>query len=63
MRMLDRAKIPFEAIEYEVDEADLSAYIADSVGLPYDMVFKTLVAKATKPARWYFVFLFTRKLI
>lgn len=49
MRMLDRAKIPFEAIEYEVDEADLSGvHIADSVGLPYDMVFKTLVAKGDK---------------
>ena len=49
MRMLDRAKIPFEAIEYEVDEAYLSGvHIADSVGLPYDMVFKTLVAKGDK---------------
>ena len=47
--MLDRAKIPFKAIEYEVDENDLSGvHIADSVGLPYDMVFKTLVAKGDK---------------
>ncbi len=49
MRMLDKAKIPFEAIEYEVDENDLSGtHIADSVGLPYHMVFKTLVAKGDK---------------
>lgn len=49
MRMLDRAKISFKAIEYEVDENDLSGvHIADSVGLPYDMVFKTLVAKGDK---------------
>ena len=49
MRMLDRAKIPFEAIEYAVDESDLSGvHIADSVGLPYDMVFKTLAAKGDK---------------
>lgn len=49
MRMLDRAKIPFEAIEYEVNENDLSGvHIADSVGLPYDMVFKTLVARGDK---------------
>ena len=47
--MLDRAKISFKAIEYEVDENDLSGvHIADSVGLPYDMVFKTLVAKGDK---------------
>lgn len=49
MRMLDKAQIPFEAIEYTVDENDLSGvHIADSVGLPYDMVFKTLVAKGDK---------------
>ncbi len=49
MRMLDKAKIPFEAIEYTVDESDLSGtHIADSVGLPYHMVFKTLVARGNK---------------
>ena len=49
MRMLDRAKIPFEPIEYPVDENDLSGtHIADVVGLPYKMVFKTLVAKGDK---------------
>ena len=49
MRMLDKAKIPFEAIEYTVDENDLSGtHIADSVGLPYHMVFKTLVARGNK---------------
>lgn len=49
MRMLDKAKIAFETIEYSVDENDLSGvHIADSVGLPYDMVFKTLVAKGDK---------------
>ena len=49
MRMLDKAKIPFEPIEYKVDENDLSGvHIADQVGLPYDQVFKTLVAKGDK---------------
>lgn len=49
MRMLDKAKIPFESLEYQVDENDLSGtHIADSVGLPYDMVFKTLVANGDK---------------
>ena len=49
MRMLDRAKIPFETLEYTVDENNLTGtHIADEVGLPYDMVFKTLVAKGDK---------------
>ena len=49
MRLLDIAKIPYEIIEYEVDENDLSGiHIADQVGLPYDMVFKTIV-KDGKP--------------
>ena len=55
MRMLTSAKIPFEVITYEVDESDLSGvHIAESVGLPMDMVFKTLVAKGDKTG--YLVF-------
>ena len=49
MRLLDIAKIPYEIIEYEVDENDLSGtHIADQVGLPYDVVFKTIVTKGDK---------------
>ena len=49
MRMLDIAKIPYEIIEYEVDENDLSGtHIADQVGLSYEMVFKTIVTKGDK---------------
>ncbi len=49
MRMLDKAKIPYEAIEYTVDESDLSGVtIAKAVGLDCSMVFKTLVAKGDK---------------
>ena len=49
MRMLDRAKILYEPRFYEVDESDLSGtHVADSVGLPYAQVFKTLVAKGDK---------------
>jgi len=49
MRMLDRAKISYEPILYEVDENDLSGtHVADSVGLPYSQVFKTLVLKGDK---------------
>ena len=47
--MLEIAKIPYEIIEYEVDENDLSGtHIADQVGLPYGMVFKTIVTKGDK---------------
>lgn len=49
MRMLDIAKIPYEIKEYEVDENDLSGtHIADQIGLPYEMVFKTIVTKGDK---------------
>ncbi len=49
MRMLDRAKISYEPIEYEVDDSDLSGvHIAQQVGLDCAMVFKTLVARGDK---------------
>ena len=49
MRQLDAAKIPYEPLTYEVDENDLSGvHIADQVGLPYDCMFKTLVAHGDK---------------
>ena len=49
MRMLDIAKIPYEIKEYEVDENDLSGtHIADEIGLPYEIVFKTIVTKGDK---------------
>ena len=49
MRMLDKAKIKYEPLEYEVDENDLSGTtIAKKVGLDCKMVFKTLVAKGDK---------------
>ena len=47
--MLDIAKIPYEIKEYEVDENDLSGtHIADMIGLPYSMTFKTIVTKGDK---------------
>lgn len=49
MRMLDKAGIPYETIEYEVDEADLSGmHIAEQTGMMPDMMFKTLVARGEK---------------
>ena len=49
MRRLDAAKIKYEVKEYTVDENDLSGtHIADQIGLPYEMVFKTIVTKGDK---------------
>ena len=43
-RLLDRAKISYELIPYQVDENDLAAqHVADSLGQPVERVFKTLV--------------------
>lgn len=49
MRMLDAAKIPYEILEYEVDENDLSGiHIAEQTGFPPEKMFKTLVARGDK---------------
>ena len=49
MRILDKAGIPYKTAEYPVDENDLSGtHVADSVGMPYESVFKTLVARGDK---------------
>ena len=49
MRMLDAAKIPYQTLEYEVDESDLSGvHIAETLHFPQEQMFKTLVAKGDK---------------
>lgn len=53
-RLLDKVKISYELIPYEVDEADLSAvHVAASLGENIDQVFKTLVLHGDKTG--YFV--------
>lgn len=55
MRQLDKAKIEYEPIEYEVDESDLSGvHIAEQTGTDKNIMFKTLVAKSDKSR--FFVF-------
>ena len=57
-RLMDKAKIAYELIPYEVDESDLSAHhIVAQLGENIKQVFKTSVgfAKGTKAA--YFVFI------
>ena len=55
MRMLDSAHIEYDAVEYEYDENDLDGHhVAEFLNLPYEEVFKTLVAKGDSGA--YYVF-------
>ena len=49
MRLLDAAKIPYEAKSYPVDEEDLSgSHEADMMGVDHGSMFKTLVLKGEK---------------
>jgi Cys-tRNA(Pro)/Cys-tRNA(Cys) deacylase len=53
-RLLDRAKVEYELIPYEVDETDLSAdHLAATIGEDIKRVFKTLVLHGEKSG--YFV--------
>ncbi len=53
-RLLDKVKIAYELIPYEVDENDLSAvHVAASLGENIEQVFKTLVLHGDKSG--YFV--------
>lgn len=48
-RMLDKAKIAYRLIPYQVDEEDLSAiHVAESLGQAVEQVFKTLVLHGDK---------------
>ncbi len=49
VRLLDKAKIPYNLIPYEFDENDLAAqHVADSLGQDIATVFKTLVLHGDK---------------
>lgn len=49
MRLLDAAKIPYRAVEYEYDENDLGGqHVASVTGMDPDRVFKTLVARGER---------------
>lgn len=48
-RLLDRAKINYRLIPYQVDESDLSAvHVAELLEEPVEQIFKTLVLKGDK---------------
>lgn len=50
MRILQAAKIPFEAVEYEAEEVgeNFGSYIAELTGIPHEQSFKTLVARGNE---------------
>ena len=49
MRLLESAQIEYRALEYEVDENDLSGmHIAHQLSMEPDMMFKTIVARGEK---------------
>ena len=54
MRILDRMKIPYEVITYECEEFIDGIHIADLLGQPYEISFKTLVLEGK--SRQYYVF-------
>ncbi len=57
MRLLEAAKIPYEVLEYPVDENDLSGEsVARKTGKPHEQIFKTLVFSGEKKASVFAVF-------
>lgn len=54
VRQLDKEKVNYSLISYEVDESDLSAiHVAEQLNEPVKQVFKTLVLKGDRQS--YFV--------
>lgn len=55
MRILDRMKIPYEYSSYECDDFIDSIHVADSLGLPHELVYKTLVTQGADKSYYVFV--------
>lgn len=56
MRLLDAAGISYETASYDYDESDLSGvHAAAELGVPAEMVFKTLVTRNERNAFFVFV--------
>ena len=55
MRILDKAKIPYEHIQYECDEFVDAIHISDMLGQEYHTVFKTLVTAGKSGEHYVFV--------
>lgn len=55
MRMLDRAKIPYEVLTYECDEFIDGLHTAAATGAPVEQSFKTLVMQGKSGGYYVFV--------
>lgn len=55
MRMLDRLKISYEYQTYECDVFESGISTADSIGLPHEQVYKTLVTTGKTGEHYVFV--------
>ena len=55
MRILDSMKIPYEAQTYECKDFVDGVQIADLLGLPHEIVYKTLVAQGASQAYYVYV--------
>ena len=57
VRLLDKAKIDYELIPYEVDENDLAAaHVAAQLGENIEQVFKTLVLHGDRGVTLFVLF-------
>ncbi|MDO4620737.1 MAG: Cys-tRNA(Pro) deacylase [Lachnospiraceae bacterium] len=55
MRILDRMKIPYEVLQYEVESFEDGVQIADLEGVSHEASFKTLVMKGKSGGYYVFV--------
>lgn len=55
MRILDRLKIPYEYTTYECDEFTDGVQVADKLGYPHELVYKTLVTIGKSGGYYVFV--------
>lgn len=62
MRILDSMKIPYTLHTYTCDEFIDGEQIADMLGLPYEKVYKTLVAQGSSKNYYVFVIPIAEKL-
>lgn len=55
MRILDKNKIPYQVVTYDCEEFIDGVHVADQLGQPYDISFKTLVTVGKSGGHYVFV--------
>jgi Cys-tRNA(Pro)/Cys-tRNA(Cys) deacylase len=51
MRLLEQHEVPYEVLEYDNSAFHSANEVADMLGVPYHIIFKTLVVESAKRAR------------